>query len=268
MLSAQSAVDLGLLSEDESREYVLMAISHDCDIATDNLTVEPTVEFVIGELIAKADGTYTRAKNARTLHLEFETPEGQKAVAFAIRKRKEVEKTALADHVPDTSWSHASPRALISLRWWLAARYLRSSFPDTFEARLCRKGIKLDDKIDKLISPHGDSIYGIFFLVDDGSGKNRNEGDAHELIAALVYSAESGEEAIKAIKKAADDIAAAFKAKLYDKHSGEWKEIELVSCEAISDEAFSFADSRIFKQWRLEHRSLENDSQPLPVENV
>lgn len=266
MLSAQSAVALGLLNENDAKSLVLMAISHDCDIANENLRAEPTVEFLTGELIDRVDGSFTRAKNARTLHLEFETPEGKKAVAFAIRNRTEVKKADLADHAPDGKWSHASPKGLISLRWWLAARYFRSSFPDSFETRLTQS--KLDQKIDRLLSPHGEAVYGIFLLVDDGAGDNRDDEELHELRAVVVYDAESEDAQVSKIKKAAEEITAAFKSKLYDNTSRAWRKIELVSCDAASDEVFSFADSRIFKQWRLEHRSLEDDTQVLTVESA
>lgn len=268
LLSGRSAIALNLLREDEASSQVLIAISHDCDIAADNLNTEPNVEFIVGTIVDKIDGAYTRAKNSRLLHLEFETPDGIKAVEFAIRNRIEICKAALADHAPDVNWSHVSPKGVISLRWWLAARYFRSSFPDTFEARLRQKSVKLDEKIDKLISPHGEAIYGIFFLVDDGAGYNREDGEPHELIALLVYDSESGDDQIKAVEKAADAICNAFKAKLYDEESSAWKEIELVNCLAISDQNFSYADSRNFKQWRLEHRSLEDNAQPLPVQGA
>lgn len=266
LLSAQSAIDLGLRRENEANNFVLMAISHDCDIANENLHAEPAVEFLIGKLIDKVDGSFTRAKNARTLHLEFETPEGKKAVAFAIRNRVHVEKADLADHAPDGKWSHTSPKGPISLRWWLAARYFRSSFPDSFEARLTQS--KLDQKIDKQLSPHGEAVYGIFFLVDDGAGDNRNDDELHELRAVVVYDAETEDAQIKKIKNAAEEIVAAFKSKFYDNTSGSWRKIELVSCDAVSDEVFSFANSRVFKQWRLEHRSLEDDGQVLTVESA
>lgn len=265
-MSAQTAVALGLLSEDDAQSKILIAISHDCDIATDNLRVEPTVEFVVGNLIDRVDGAYTRARNARILHLEFETPDGKRAVAFAIRDRREVDKEALSDHPPETGWSHASTKGLTSLRWWLAARYFRSSFADTFESRLRQS--KLDERIDKLLSPHGEYIHGIFFMVDDGEGNNRIEDEPHELRALVVYDDEATEEQVAAVKTASDAISAAFKGKFFDNGLRTWKKIELVTCEGISDEIFSFAALRVFKQWRLEFRSLGDDPQQLPIRSI
>lgn len=263
LLSGESAVALGLLQKDEADRRVLIAVSHDCDIANSNLHAEPTVEFVIGEIVEKIDGSYTRAKNARILHLAFETPKGKKAVSFSIRGRKDVDKTALSDHIPEMNWQHISPRGLDSLRWWLAARYFRSSFSDTFEARL--KQSKLDQKIETHLSPHGEAVYGIYFLVDRGAVVQRADDDTHELLALIVYDAGADENQVTAIKLASSEIAAEFEKKFYDSHSKAWGKIELASCNAISDEAFSYSDSRLYKQWRLEYRSLEDNTQLLPL---
>lgn len=266
LLPAKSAIALKLVQEAESEHFVFIATSHDCDIANANLRIEPTVEFIRGEVVDKIDGSFTRAKNARILHLEFDTPTGKIAVEFNIRERFDVGKEALADYLPEDNWSHCSRMGLGSLRWWLAARYFRSSFPDSFEKHLVQT--KLDERIDKLLSPLGDAVYGIFFLVDDGSGNNRSDDDTYELRAFVVYDSESDEKQIVAIQKAAKDIDAAFRAKLQDSRSRHWGKIEMVSCGAVSDESFSYANSRIFKQWRLEHRSLDDESQELPVPSV
>lgn len=267
LLSAGSAVALRVVNEADADTRVLIAASHDCDIVTDNLSTEPTVEFVVGQVIDKVDGSYTRTKNARILHLEFETPDGKKAVAFSIKVRVEIQKADLADHAPDSRWTHASPMGITSLRWWLAARYLRSSFPDTFEARLTQS--KVAERFDRLLSPLGDFIYGIFFLVDDGDGLNHASQDPHELRAVVVY--DSGlvdEENLEKIERMVDALRTLFKRTFYDEATASWRKIELVSCNKASDEVFSFANSRIFKQWRLEHRSLSDDSQPLPIQSV
>jgi len=262
-LSQDGAIGLGLISPDEADKRTFVAISHDCDIANDNLDLEPTVEFLAGTFVAATNGAFTKAKNARLLHVELDSPLGKRAVSFAIRDRHHVAKGDLATYTPSDELSLASSKGVVTLRWWLAARYFRASFPDTFEDRLAQA--KLDQKIDKALSPLGEAAYGIFFLVDDGSGDSCGEGDPHELRAVVVYDAEASPEEVEAVKRAAENISAAFKTRLYDSARHVWKKIELVSCDAVSDEVFSFSDLRLFKQWRLEHRSLDNDGRTLPV---
>src|SRR5215467_11751242 len=50
-------------------DAIALAISHDCDIANDNLDAEPYVEFVLGRIINEINGSYEFAKNPRILHL-------------------------------------------------------------------------------------------------------------------------------------------------------------------------------------------------------
>ena len=45
-----------------------VVVSHDCDLANENLDVEPDVEVIVGRTIEKADGNFTWAKAPRTLH--------------------------------------------------------------------------------------------------------------------------------------------------------------------------------------------------------
>lgn len=47
----------------------------------------------------------------------------------------------------------------------------------------------------------------------------------------------------------------AFKQLFFD-GSNSWREIELLDCMAMSDEALTYAQSTLLKQWRLEHLSL------------
>jgi hypothetical protein len=51
---------------------------------------------------------------------------------------------------------------------------------------------------------------------------------------------------------------------LFFKKNNRWIGIELVDCSVMSDEALTYAQSVIFKQWRLEHLSLrEEEEQPM-----
>jgi hypothetical protein len=63
-------------------------------------------------------------------------------------------------------------------------------------------------------------------------------------------------EAIEAKKR----IEQAFQDKLYSIGAG-WQHIELRSCEVLSDEAISYAQSQKLREWRLEHVSLRQDAQ-------
>jgi hypothetical protein len=46
---------------------------------------------------------------------------------------------------------------------------------------------------------------------------------------------------------------------LFFNASNSWKQIELLDCMVMSDEALTYAQSTLLKQWRLEHLSLRED---------
>jgi hypothetical protein len=46
-----------------------VAVSHDCDIANENLEAEPAVELVLGCFVDKQNGNYTYGKNPLTLQI-------------------------------------------------------------------------------------------------------------------------------------------------------------------------------------------------------
>jgi hypothetical protein len=157
-----------------------------------------------------------------------------------------------------------SPESLVTLQHWLAARYHRAAFADEFENRLKAKPAKLDRKIAKALDNAAQHVLAVFFDVDDGEEVKRNgPDDVYRLRVTVLYdSAKDEPKAYKAAQGAADAIVNEFeKAFLAD---GQWHDIQLLSCEAVSDSAMTVAESRMLKRWRLDHMSLEEESlQPM-----
>lgn len=73
VVPSEAAVNLQLVKPEEAEAAVVIVISHDCDLANDNLETEPYVEVIIGRRIDKTNGNCTAAKSARILHLELQT---------------------------------------------------------------------------------------------------------------------------------------------------------------------------------------------------
>ncbi|MGL5058541.1 MAG: hypothetical protein ACRC62_01070, partial [Microcoleus sp.] len=63
-----------------------IAISHDCDIANDNLDAEPAVEFIFARILEQSNGNYTHGKNPRVLHLDY--TDGEKLVSLELLSSK------------------------------------------------------------------------------------------------------------------------------------------------------------------------------------
>jgi hypothetical protein len=251
-------VDKFGLRDAQAPEALVVVISHDCDLAG-SPDKEPQVELIVGRQIEKANGSFTHAKNARLLHIEFTTPEGGRFVELAATKKVLVAKSDFADHEPRPEFQ-LDPAGQSILQRWLAARYQRAAFPDEFDKRLNESGAGA--RLAKILKPAGKHIRAIFFDVDDGyEVQHDGSTDTYELRIILLHTSQPrGQESEAAALKAQEQIEAAFN-ELFFKENSSWRDIELVECMVMSDEAVSYAQVILLKQWRLEHLSLREEPQ-------
>jgi hypothetical protein len=254
----QTVDELNLRDPQMPGETIAVVISHDCDLAADP-EKEPAVEVIVGRLIEKPDGNFTHAKTARVLHLGFVVSGQKKFVELMAVNKAAISKVVLADHSPVEDFQ-LDANGLSILQRWLAARYRRAAFPDAFEKRLKRSGTS--DQLTRIIKPLEEHIPAIFFDVDEGHEVQREkQDDTYSLYIILLYASEpEAQEAERAALKAKQQIEDTFKAAFYD-NEGRWENIELCGCTVMSDEALTYAQSTLFKQWRLEHLSLREEPQ-------
>lgn len=248
---------LGLSHPEAPERTIVIVISHDCDLAADP-DREPRVEFVTGRIIdgVKAD---SHAKSARRLQIEFQGPQGLTAVELSAAYKSFVNKGDLAPFDPRADIYLDAP-GLSILQRWLAARYRRAAFSDEFERRL--KEAKLPRRIEKALDTAGKHVIAVFFDVDGGEDFQRNgPSDVYRLGIYLLYDTSQNEpEAEAAARGAADRIEKAFES-AFQGEDKSWTNIRLEYCDVMSDQAMSYGNSLLFKQWRLEHISLEDDPQ-------
>lgn len=258
VLEHQAALDLGLAQAEAADPQIVVVVSHDCDIAGD-ASREPYVEVITGRQIA-ALGEDCNAKTARRLHITFASDQGPVHVELIASAKTTRPKEAIQKTQPRTGWQ-LTPENLVTLQKWLAARYHRAAFADEFERRLKAKPGKLDRKIAKALEEPGEHVLAVLFDVDEGEETQRNgEEDVYQLRITLLYDSSRDEPAAyKAAQKAANALESAFET-AYCKDST-WKNIQLLSCDAVSDSAMTVAESRLLKQWRLDQLSLEADPQ-------
>ena len=257
VLSVESAHALGLAGSQDSRgeasesDTFYIAISHDCDIAHDDLAVEPDIEFMCAKLADGERNNFADAQNARKLRIYLEELGVEKDVELKIRDRVSVKKDVLVSHTPDVNFK-ITGKQLITLQWWLSARYLRAAFSNSFEERLERVKSKIARALRDLVI----DVVGIYFKVDDGSNLELENSQVHELRVQLVYQTSVSDERRELVSEAAKKIQDLF-IKVY-KPDKIWQEIELVgNCDIVSAKVFSYDDQRSFKRWRLDHRSLQ-----------
>ncbi len=260
-LSEEAAVALKLENAQSQERPVVVVISHDCDIAA-TPAKEPRVEVILGRLIDGPSGDFTHAKNARILHLRFVCGDKEQWVELPATEKLAIAKADLAAFAPrpDLSLDQAGHS---TLQRWLAARYRRSAFPDAFDNRLRESG--LQDKLIGILKPYGEHILAIFFDVNQGKDEIRvDPADAYALTIYVLYTTESDpEKAQIAAEEARGKIETAFRKKLFEP-TQRWRDIELCECAAVSDEALTYRQSTLFREWRLEYISLREDP-PQPM---
>lgn len=258
----QLAVNTMGLPESEASIYI--AISHDCDIANDDLELEPEIEFMRGTLVSSSHGNFSDARNARTLCICVRRSGDDQNIKLKIRDRHLIKKTDLLAYEPNSDWN-VETKERDTLQWWLASRYFRSAFSDSFETRL----EKVKQKIDAALKGLERQVMGLFFLVDDGNNHQLGDLEVHELRVKVVYEPSISEDQRRAVENAANRISSCFTAAYFvaSDAGSVWQAIELVgNCELVSTHVFSYADQRSYKCWRLEHRSLREGAE-LPRQN-
>lgn len=258
-LLANDAIEaLGLQHPAVPDQTLVVVASHDCDLAQTPES-EPVVEVVIGRLVTDKNGTYTHAKNARKLHVDF-VGAAVLWAEFEITAKVAVDKVKLNEFAPRADARLSNENQAI-LQMWLASRYRRSAFPDEFERRLTKE-TKLAEKIAKAVKPHGELIAGVFFDVDEGDEITRNGADdTYTLDITILHAADPDfEKAEEAANNAAKAIETAFKDKLLNP-TRKWQHIELRSCEPVSESVLTYQQFKVLKRWRLEHISLAAEPQ-------
>lgn len=263
VVPAEAVQALGLIHPGVPAATCVVVVSHDCDLANDDLAIEPDVEVIVGCHPAKPDGNFRWAKTPRTLHLEITTAGAPVLVELVATSKRAVSKTALAAFTHDAAYS-LSGQGLAVLRSWLAVRYNRAAFPDPFVKRMAK--FKVDKALAKLVEPHGALVSAIFFDVDGGKELDRSDDSPYELSVVLAYAPgadpEKAADSVDALETAVEKL---FAEKHFDKATGQWKGIALKNCLSISEDDLTVSKAKLLTQWRLEHMTLRADEpQPAP----
>jgi hypothetical protein len=131
---------LGLLKSEAGDSRIVLVVSHDCDIAEDNLDNEPNVEVIVGRIIGEAaDPNLTHAKSPNRLHLDVIRGDSSIFIELLATEKRQVMKSDLAPFEPDPGFA-LNPQSRETLQAWLASRYRRAAFPDALNRILLRCG--------------------------------------------------------------------------------------------------------------------------------
>lgn len=261
VLKHDDAVSLGLLKPDETNQKVVV-ITHDCDLQSNS---EKNIELMFGPL-KKGSGMMKRAKHPRILDLCFENPESAKKNAIELRHERKVILPKEDFHCEENDLSFTiSAEEKQALKQWLAAKYGRPAFPNSFEERLRAydedKKFIFEKEVANIIATNAEHLIGVFFDLGENRFNDVEEGEPYELSINVVYDAiEGGPEAREFAEKACADLNALFHKFYGDPIQGHSELIELNICSAVADTHFSLYAMRRMDQWRVEYISLEDET--------
>lgn len=258
VLGASDARVLGLSNSSDDANEMVMVVSHDCDLASDNLTIEPHVEVVVGRFVEAVNGTYTWGKSPRTLHLAIERRGAPVAVELVATSKRLVPKRSLAQFVPDAEFV-IDRKGIGVLRGWLSARYNRTAFPNALVDRL--KVAKFDVKLAKILEPQGDLISFVYFDIGNETTVERQKDDPYELSIVLVYPPGDDPDATA---EAADRVADAIETAAFERLKVV-ADITFKRCFAMSEDDLPISQARVLMQWRLEHMTHRDEGHPGPI---
>ena len=259
VLPPEAAARFALTNAADPGSTCVVVITHDCDLANENLDAEPHVEVIVGRTVAAASGNYSWGKAPRTLHYPVERDGAPATVELVATEKAPLRKSDLAPFEPDPRFNLDGP-TLAVLRSWLSARYDRAAFADAFVTRM--RETKADIKLAKALEAHGKNVSFTYFDVDEGKCVERAEGDPYKLGVVLVFNpGDDPDAAADAADAAAEVVETGLRARLPDGGTS----IRLEACFAISEEDIPVSQARVLNHWRLEymtHRAADEQLGP------
>ncbi|SER46251.1 hypothetical protein SAMN05421690_102832 [Nitrosomonas sp. Nm51] len=259
ILNTKDAIAIGLLDQNESKKYVVV-ISHDCDLPNEK---EEIIEVIVGTKISKVNSLFTNARNPRLLHLNFSLLNSGDNICIELSHshRHTLDKNKFTKLAPNNELKLETNEKQ-TLKQWLAARYGRPAFPNTFENRLRKKYKKrtVEQHISDILKPVSEHLIGVFLDLGDELACELEPDESYFLKIFLVYDAiEGGTSARKIAEETATKINVLFFNVYQSKNPSENQEIVLEKCDAIADTHMTLADLRKVSQWRVEYISLRNN---------
>jgi hypothetical protein len=257
VLTPEAAAHFRLVNAASPQSTCVVVVSHDCDLAIADLTVEGFAEVIVGRLVDRQDGNFAWAKSPRTLHYPVRCDGSIVHVELVATAKAQIPKSELAQFEPN-SRMELDGQTLEVIRDWLSARYRRAAFPDGFVDRMRRT--KADSKLAKALEEHGSVISFVYFDLDEGLSLERAEGVPYMLRIVLVFNPGDDPDATA---DAADAAAAAVEKAVTSRLPETDSAIRLEACMAISEDDITVSQARELRIWRLEYMTHRAETDQL-----
>lgn len=266
VLDPESTKSLNLIEENCSNRIAIV-ITHDCDLASE---LEEFIDVIVGVRTKELDPMLIEAKNPRRLHLELHSVSDSRVpIELCHTNRHTIYKKnrRLLQQTEDFSLPDNEKR---TLKQWLAARYGRPAFPNSFEKRLrTKKGKRtVEQQIAKIVKPYSKHLVALFLDFGETRTIELPDGMPYYISISIVYDAlEGGTNARLDAEKASQEIRELF-AEVYGPVETA-TDVGLENCEAVADTHMTLSDIRRIDQWRLDYLSLgDNAGEYLPVGEI
>lgn len=212
---------------------LLLLITHDCSIVSDDFEEEPEAELLLARAIpaAQRDGNYFEGKSPRRLQFEAD------GRLFQIRSRERigVDRKLLAAHDPDPN-RELPENVRDLLPAWMAKRYRRAVLPDAFNARTkdARK------KIRKLLEKDGEIVTALFIALERED--ELSEGEPYVAFVTVTAASERVDDGVDGprLERLRD---------LIEKLLSESEGVEVASCELLRESEFTLEDLKRSIEW-------------------
>lgn len=239
----------------ENKESIFLIVaSQSCDIANNNLSVDPIIEVSVAREITALDGNKSFNKNPRELHTLLQQVTGDAevdreiAVELKACEKLAIEKAKLARCYPDAS-HRLTNKHLESYVAWLAARYSRPALPTEFNNRIAATDPK--DKLKKKAKSLNNPLSGMYVEIIPDKEISPQETYAVNLLGLLSADFEGS---LSGAQEALESYAEIMRQANMDVKASVRKEDEV-----------SIALIKRFKRFYYDDLSIKTDA-PLPVE--
>ncbi|MDB4877367.1 MAG: hypothetical protein JWM41_3813 [Gemmatimonadetes bacterium] len=238
-------------------KHLPVLVAQDCDVVHPHYSKEPTVEIVRGTIRKKIDGNLMFAKSGRRLHLEFLRHDGGAPLVLdlSIHERRSIDRRFLEDARPDTTVS-ITDDGKRTLAGWLAKRYRRDPFPDSFVERI--KTQPQADALRDLLKEWGRSVSAISLALDTDEelpSYTPYRLVVYALVPAELYDAKQAEEELQ------DEFQPLFEQALKG-----FPGLDVTAVIVVSEGVFTVDDFKKTRRLDFDDLSFREPDAPEPAE--
>lgn len=225
----------------EWQDSWVVAVSHSCDLASADFDAEPRAELIRGRLLPAhgVDGNFTWGKSPRRLHVE---KADHPAIEFNAWERMDVPRAQLLAHAPDDERKLTEDQSRVLGRW-IAKRYDRAAFPDSFNDRVR----PIQSKLRKELKKPGLLMLDLYIVLHSEDELGENEEYRVVLRAVMAVEAFEERESRESCNSALLRVSG-----LLDDVDG----IKVIDENVVPASDMSLDDLRFFKRWDYDDLSL------------